>query len=201
MPKTIVADWFRQPRVGYWVGFLLSPTNQHVITKLLNELSAALPGVLWLTSPEQLHVTLFEIIMPLRDYPEDKDELFARRKEEIECNLAELFAGQRPIRVRFDVIAASDQSIIIKGSDDGSFQKLRDMAVKRPIILGGSRMPPDIIHTSIARFRKPVDLGVVQDVVGDHTVSFEEGVEAFSLRRIHRTPLEAELLKSYSLHA
>jgi hypothetical protein len=38
-----------------------------------------LPGVLW-TMPDiaQQHITLFEIVMTFRDYPEDRDTIFER---------------------------------------------------------------------------------------------------------------------------
>jgi hypothetical protein len=199
MEKTVVADWLEQDKVGYWVGFFLSEENQIKIDKLLKELSEELPGILWTMPPNRLHVTLFEIIMSLRDYPEDKDELYSRQKDEIEHNLAELFSSQAPIHIKFETLEASPQTIIITGRDNGDFQKLRDIAVKRPIIQEGSRTPPDIIHSSIARYIKSEDLGLVQNILSNYSVSLEENVQSFRLCRVYHTPMETNLLKTYQL--
>ncbi len=108
MTKTVIADWVNKDRVGYWVGFYLSEKNQKIVGELLRNLDEELPGVLWTMPTNRLHVTLFEIIMTLRDYPEDRDELYNRHKNEIESSLDVLFHSQRPIHLYFDVLEASD---------------------------------------------------------------------------------------------
>ncbi|HUB93375.1 MAG TPA: hypothetical protein VMB52_02625 [Verrucomicrobiae bacterium] len=198
MEKTVVADWLHQDKVGYLVACFLSEASQRIVTELLGTISKQLPEVVFKMPPDQQHITLFEIIIQLWDYPGDKDELYEEHKEEIECSLAELFADQPPISITFDTLEASSQAIIIKGTDDGSFQRLRKMATQRPIIQA-DKLPPTIVHSSIARYTKSVDLKMVQDVVSGCTVSFQEEVKEFSLRRVFRTPMETELIHRYPL--
>ncbi len=199
MATTTIATWLNQERVGYWVGCFLSPEQQQVVAALQTALSRELPGLLWLTPPQRLHVTLFEIIMPLRDYPLDKDQLFAAHHDEIAWNLDVLFRRQPPIRIDFNAVAASPETIIITGTDDGSFERWRAEAVARPIIQQGSRTPPDIIHSSIARYVQSADLDTVRSTVAKHAVHFQETVRSLSLCRIFRTPMECEVLHEYAL--
>jgi hypothetical protein len=53
-----------------------------------------------------------------------------------------------------------------------------------------TRPPPAIIHSSIARHLKEVDLGQVQEVISRHKIFIEEEVAEFKLLRYEILPLQ-----------
>jgi hypothetical protein len=199
MEKTVVADWINTRKIGYWVGAILSSENQHKLTSLLSELKQELPDALWAMPTGQLHTTLFEIVMTFRDYDEDPDSLFARHRDSIDAELKAQLGSQGPITVHFNAIEASQNAIIVKGADDGSFQKIRNAVSDRRLLPAGTRTPPDIIHSSIARYVKPVDLAWVTEVVSVHSIDFFETINQFELARIWRMPMDHKTLTVYPL--
>ena len=149
---------------------LLSESAKHQVSQLLNELSKELGGSVWVMPNNALHVTLCEIIQA-KDYSEDKQELYDRHSSEYENITYEILTTFKPIDVTFDTIEVSPQAIIIKGTDDGSFEKIRKELVDRLPLPSETKMPPNIIHCSIGRFTKKVPLNQVETIVGRHTIN------------------------------
>ncbi len=61
--KTIPIEFVRKPLIGYGVGSHLSKSSQLYITELLKKLNKEIPDSLFTYLPEQLHITLFEILV------------------------------------------------------------------------------------------------------------------------------------------
>jgi len=200
MERPIVADWINEEKVGYAVCAFLSPENQQKIADLQTELNRELPGVIW-TMPDitQQHITLFEIVMCFREYSEDRDVIFERYSTGIDAELKRQLIDQGPITVTLDTLEASSSAIIIKGRDDGSFQRIRDVISDKRLLPDGTRTPPDIIHSSLARYVKEVDVDQVRSILSSHNLELVQTVTEFEMVRVWRMPMDYKTLEVYGL--
>jgi hypothetical protein len=200
MEKTIVADWIDEEKVGFAVCTFLSLENQQKIADLQAELHRELPGVLW-TMPDisQQHLTLFEIVMTFRDYPEDSDVIFERHRTGIDVELKKQLAAQGPIVVTLDTLETSPSAIIVRGTDNSSFQRIRNAMSDNHLLPEGTRTPPDIIHSSLARYVKEVDLERVRSIVAAHQLALTQVVDKFEMVRIWRMPMDYTTIETYEL--
>lgn len=199
MAETVPATNIGEREIGYVLLALLSDEAKDQIVSLQQELDRELPGALWLMPRDALHVTLCEIIQP-KDYGEDKTQLFERNRQAFEDVSSRVLAGFGEIAVQFDTIEASSGAIIIRGQDDGSFNAIRKRLVAQLSLPEATKRPPDIVHSSIARYTKSVELGNVEQIVDAHRIDLQEQVTAFKLVRCSVQPLlEYETLQTYRL--
>lgn len=199
MTRTIASDIIGTTNIGYAIVAIPSEAMKNKIGTLLEDLSRNLPGVLWTMPPEQLHVTLCEIIQP-KPYTQDKDELYNELKDEYEAKLSTIFSMLSPFTVTFDTIDASDQAVIIKASDSSGLNVIRSQIVSSIQLPNETRTPPDITHSSVARYLQAADLKEVQGVVSTHTFNIEEEIACFKLLRTTKLPLEEyDVLAEYNL--
>jgi hypothetical protein len=200
MKKTTAAQWLNEEKVGYWVGSFLSPKNQQKIAGFQAALQRELPGVIW-TMPDvtQQHITLFEIVMTFRDYPEDRDEIFERHRAGIDAELRAQLANQGPIAVTLDTLEVSPAAIILRGTDDGSFQRIRNAVSGKHLLPNGTRTPPDIVHSSLARYVKEVDVEDVRSVLARYRLNLVQTVTEFEMVRIWRMPMDHTTVATYKL--
>jgi hypothetical protein len=159
---------------------LLSVDGRQEVKRLLEQLDERLGDTIWCMPTGSLHMTLCEI-MQAKPYAEDKEALFNRNLDGYRTALDKAFSGIPPIKVVFDQIEVSPQAIIIRGSDDGTFNALRAQLVDSLPLPTETKRPPDIIHSSIARFTKAVDLSIVEAAVAELNMSFTELVTEFQL--------------------
>lgn len=200
MEKTIVANWINEEKIGYAVCAFLSPENQQKTADLQAELHRELPGIIW-TMPDitQQHLTLFEIVMTFRDYPEDREAIFERHHASIDAELKTQLANQGPITVTLDTLEVSPSAIIVRGTDDGSFQRIRDVISNKQLLPEGTRTPPDIIHSSLARYVKEADVEQIRSVVAHHQLKLIQTVAEFEMVRIWRMPMDYTTVEVYNL--
>jgi 2'-5' RNA ligase len=199
MTNTAVAEFIGKENLGYALLALLSDNAKKQIVDLLDELTIELPGVLWAMPPEQLHITLCEIIQP-KEYSQDKESLFALRQEEYLNVPARILSGLPKIAVRFDTIEAGPQAIILRASDSSQLNGIREELVANMQLPRETRTPPDITHSSIARYLQDVELEKVQAVVARHKIAIEEEITGFKLIRNEIPPLQKyEVLRTYPL--
>lgn len=127
-------------------GLFVHPSEalQEEITKLLKAIEAKLPGVIWPMPANTLHFTLYEIIQP-KEYSENKEVLFKRHQHEYEELPAEILSSVKPITVNFNTIEASPYAIIVRGEDNGTFNKIRAQILEQLPVVAESKQPPDII--------------------------------------------------------
>lgn len=195
-----MADWIGERKIGYTVCAFFSPENQRRIAKLQAELHRALPGVLWTASDvTQHHLTLFEIVMTYRDYPQDRETIFKDHEVAIDAELTAQLAHQGPVPVSLDTLEVSPSAIIVRGTDDGSFQRLRDVVSGKHLLPEGTRTPPDVIHSSLIRYVKEIDAEQVRSVVAGHQLKLTEVVTQFEMVQVWRMPMDYTTLKTYKL--
>lgn len=161
---------------------LLSETGQQQVISLLEEIKKQLGDIIWPMPAKALHITLCEIIEP-RPYFESKAKLL-KKFPHYEAVLEEVLT-MPPIPVHFDTIEVSPQAIIIRGRDDGTFNRIREELVEKLPLPNETKSPPDIIHSSIARYTKEVNIEEVKAITDSFRVDFVETVNEFQL--LHKT--------------
>jgi hypothetical protein len=199
MTTTIPATNIGSEDNGCAVVTLLSPSAQQKVKDLQSELLQELSGSIWPMPVSSLHSTLCEIIQP-KSYADDKATMYAAHHEEYEAALAEVLSEYGPIRVVFNKIEASSQAIVIMGDDDGVFNQIRAKLLKILPFPAETKLPPDVVHSSIARFTKEINLAEVQAVVKQHSILFEEIVTEFQfMYPIWPHLLHYEVVRHYPL--
>ncbi len=199
MTKTLPATDTGTEITGYAIVAFISQTGQRRIVSLLNELSRELPGMLWTMPPESLHITLLEIIQT-KPYSQDKESLYRLHKADYENVPAGVLSIHRPIKVVFDTVQASPQAIIVRGQDGGVFNAIRTQLLEGFPLPAETNAPPDIVHSSIARYEAEAELEKVQEVVRRHSVLFEEEVTEFKLiKNVIKPLLQYEIIRTYPL--
>lgn len=150
---------------------------------------------------QSLHITLLDWIAPLVDYGgQDKKVLFEKIKDKYDEALSGIIGDTQPITVSFTEIKVFPSTIIVLGHDDGQFQKIRDKFLEAVELLPGTKLPPNIIHSSIIRFTGEIPIKDVEQFVAQCTVNFTQIIDSFRLVHSTREPmLEFEVLKEYKL--
>lgn len=202
MTRTIPATNIGQTgptSIAYGLFILPSEALQKEITALLADIEAELPGIIWPMPPTALHFTVYEIIQP-KEYSEDKEVLYQRNQQAYEDLPEKILASVGPIEVNFNSIEASPYAIIVRGEDDGTLNKVRKQIITELPIIAESKMPPDIIHSSIARYVKEEDFERVQKVIQKYSFNFTETVTEIKLLKNVKFPLlEYETVRTYRL--
>jgi DNA-binding NarL/FixJ family response regulator len=199
MMRTNKTEYSDEQNIGYAIVAILSDDAKEQIISLLNELSTELPNVLLKMQASQLHITLCEIIQP-KPYTQDKEELYERHREEYENIPQQILAAIPNFTVTLDVIEASPQAIIVRSADPTSFNTIRSQLVQNMQFPSETRTPPDIIHSSIARYISEVDMEIVQKVIARHTISIKENITQFKLIRTVIPPLQKyDVVRTYQL--
>lgn len=195
------ADWVEKPSLGYAMNSEFSEATNAVLTRLMQEIKAAFPDSIFCPPPDKLHITLLDWIAPLVDYDgRDKDALYAELRPIYDRAITQAMASVGPITVHFDEINLSPNTIYIVGHDQGQFARIRQYFLDHVDLLPGTKLPPQIIHSSLARFTKPIDLVPVREFLASKTIDITETVTGFRLIRTVREPiLEFDLLKRYPL--
>jgi hypothetical protein len=160
------------------------------------------PGEVWLQPPETLHITVMDWLAPLVTYNTDKAELFEQLFNDYDRAFTACVRGIAPITVRFDSVLASPSAIIVKGTDDGSMQHIRDSFMQKISLLPNTKMPPTIIHSSIARFTKEFPIEPLYDFIAQQEITFTYSISEIRLVKELVAPmLQYDLVKSYPLRA
>ena len=199
MTTTVPDNHIGIKALGYTLLALPSNETKQQLTNLLRALSAELPGVLWSMPAEQLHITLCEIIQT-KDYSQDKEALYNLHKDQYENVPARLLSKTPKFTVTFDLIEASPQAIIVRCSNSDNFNDIRSRLIAEMELPGETRTPPDITHSSIARYLQTIDLELVQTIVAKHKINIAEEITGFKLVRTEMLPLQKyEVLKDFRL--
>ena len=159
---------------------LLSSKGQRQVIEILKQLNDELGDSVWCMPPSSLHITLCEI-MQARAYPEDKEVLFQRNLDRYKHALDTVLNEVGPIEILFDRLEVSPNAIIIRGSDDTALNAIRSRLVELLPLPVETKQPPTIVHSSIARFTKELDLSMVESIVARRHVSFSETITEFQL--------------------
>ncbi len=138
----------------------------------------------------QLHITLLDWLAPFVDFGSDKDTLFEELKAEYSGELKKVLAGYSPFDIEMSKVEMFDTCVIIKGSDDGTFQAVRDEFTSRVKMLPSNKKPPTIIHSTLIGFRSPIDMDIAKELIEQHPIDVREQVQQFRLTRETRPRLQ-----------
>jgi hypothetical protein len=200
MEKTIPHPYLGKEFIGYVLNTAFAEEGQEAIIKLQREFSEYFGGAVYVPHPDTLHITLMDWLAPLVDYGRNKDDIFKEIHEEYDVVLRQSIKGVSPISVDFNQIGVSAEAIILIGQDKGQYQEIRSRFLGKVTLLPNTKMPPQIIHTTIVRYADAVDLQPVKDFAAKQTISFPHTTDAFRLLRTTDTSMEAkELIKTYQL--
>ncbi len=200
MELTAPYEELNQAVVGYMLNSPLSFENQAVIHDIQTALKQSLGDVVWCLPVDALHITLMDWIAPLVDYRKDKDEIFRDIFESYDVVFENILSSIKTISVAFSEIHVSAGAVYLRGSDNGEFASIRRRFLENVDLIPGTKQPPTIIHTTIARFKNAITLESVQNVVTTQSVSFTQIIDAFLLVRETKIPmLERTVIKNYPL--
>ena len=200
MTKTIVAANIKQSVVGYMVNTPLSLDNQKLVLELQQQIINHFAEPIWCAPKESLHITVLDWIAPLVDYGQDKTELLESVYQDYDRFMEESIARQPVININFDTISISRAAIYITGHDDGQFAQIRQAFLDKATLIEGTKMPPTIIHSTIARFTKEIELEPMADFIKGLSVDFRQVVSSFRLVKEVLDPmLEFKTIKEYQL--
>lgn len=196
---TIPADT-KQQVIGYIINSGLSDHLANEVRNVQTSLTEKFPEAIWATPLDSLHITLMDWLAPLVDYGKDKDEIFHSIENEYADVLQNILANQDPIKVMFDTIEVYPAAIIIKGHDDGSYQRIREQFLDRIDLLPGTKPPGQIIHSTICKFLQPTDINQVKAFVEGVNLAISEEVSEFRLARESQVFMQRyEVLRRFTL--
>ncbi len=200
MTKTVINTNIGQSVIGYMLNAPFSQENQIAIAEVQNQLSERFGDSLWCTPPETLHITLFDWLAPLVEYQQDKDALFKEIYESYNTVVERALGHIGPIKVQFYIIQVGPSAVFIKGSDNGQFERIRAYFLDNVTLLPHTKLPPTIIHSTIARFKAEVVLEPVQTFLSDVSIEINQTIPSFRLVRETIDPMLAfEVVKEYPL--
>jgi hypothetical protein len=203
MEKTQTSDWLGRSCSGYIVNAEFTDDNADVISGFLEDVEARFGNAVYCMPKKSLHITLLDWIAPLFDYGgKDKEALFAQVREQYDGALAEATGSQQPFDVRFNKLRVFPNTIVLLGEDDGQFAAMRSAFVDNVELLPDTKRPPQIIHSSLVRFKEELDMSEVEEFVAGYDLDITQPIEAFRLIHTKREPLaEFDILKLYDLGA
>lgn len=201
MTQTQVVEWVRQPFEGYIMNTAFSPVNAAQLMQLIRAIEAEFGDGVFCMPEASLHITLLDWIAPLVDYDgQDKRQLFEHIRGDYDKALIEIFDDEEPFTVTFDTIQVAPSTIFITGHDNGQYERIRAKFLDKVELLPNTKRPPGIIHSSLARFTKEIDLDQVAAFIAKQKIAFEQPIVNFRLIHTSREPmLEFEVLKTYEL--
>ena len=146
----------------------LSDTIKEAVYSVQAKLAKAFgEDAFWFPRDEQLHVTLAHIISPDGTYGQSIPEIYRQIKDEASAAFAAAIAGQTAPAVCFNLVKSFPTAIILQGHDNGTIQSIRDIFITYLTLPDGTRKPPDIIHITLARFLKPLELAKVEKFIAE----------------------------------
>ncbi len=188
---------------GYIVVAPLGAETQQAIAalqaRLVEKFSA---DALWLPDSDQLHITVAHVLSPEARYNEPSPDIFDRIGQSAMRALSLATSDQPAGTVIFDTIAAFPDAIIVRGHDDGELDAVRQKYVDNFTLPEGTRRPPSIIHSTIARYRQPLDLEEVQGFVSGLAIASSSTISEIDL--VHERKVfmqEHDILQTYNMRS
>lgn len=201
MQKTTPVAWIKEPYEGYVLNTPFSDQNADLIMSLIDKIKSEYDTSVYCTGRDSLHITLLDWIAPLVDYgSQDKAKLFNQIYDQYDATIEAITANMHKFEVTFDTIQVSPSTVYISGHDNGEFAQIRNRFLETTELLPDTKLPPTIIHSSLARFTDEIDFSKVESFVSKLSIDFKQTINNFRLVHSHREPmLEFEVIKNYSL--
>lgn len=185
---TEVGDFDRKTE-GYIVILPLPSEARKTITDIQSQIASKLPGgSLWLPRDEQLHITFAHVVSPDAEYSDVRSEIFKDISDDVVSSLHSVADLLQGTDVTLNEIHASKSAIYLVGHDNGAVQQARQEFIQGFALPESSRRPPNIIHTTIVRFKEEFPFEQVDQLVAqiDPDVVFKIG--------------DLELIKEHSMY-
>lgn len=185
-------DWIGTEHLGFVVNTTFSKQNIEVVMAWLEGLQSVIPNGVYAMKADGLHITTVDWIAPLFDYDGvDKRQLFNKLYRSYDEAFCRITANEQPFDVHFTELRVTPGTIILVGQDSGQFQSLRSQFVDSVILPEGGKQPPNIIHSSLARFVAPaIDLTPVQEYAASHPLNITQRINGFQLVETRREPMQ-----------
>ncbi|HSW36868.1 MAG TPA: hypothetical protein VLG37_00695 [Candidatus Saccharimonadales bacterium] len=165
----------------YTIANLLSNASIRNVEQIQQQIVKLLSDVVWITPSNCLHITLMEIICNT-DYGNlPRKQLFSdwyRHYSEIAKEIIGQFSD---FSLDFNTLEISPSAIIIKASDPGPLNNIRSALLSKTTLPRKTKLPPDIAHSTIARFTKATELERLREIIGSIKVNINEHIESFKL--------------------
>lgn len=158
---------------------------------------------IWLQKPPSLHITLMEIICDTEYIDKTREQYFQDWYASYNETVKEVLGSIEPFDLHFTELLVSQRAIIIKSADSKVLNDIRKALMERTQLPSGTKVPPDITHSTLARFNKPIDLEEARRLTAEISVNIAEHVTEFSLVRdlgppdFNGTPMQAYTLKRF----
>lgn len=183
--------------VGYVVNAELNSSPE--LERLVDNIQKSFENV-WLQPAKSRHVTLMDWLAPLVSYNQPADVLFEALFKQYDETLMRVTDETGPINVTFNKIRGSEKAIYIVGEDGGEFNEIRSEFLKNAELVTGTKLPPTIIHSTLARFADPVKESEMSEFLSTQEIEISETVTEFRLLRETVSPMvEYEVIKKYQL--
>lgn len=169
--------------------------NEYSIVSLLNgdcleeaiaiqsKLKTLFGDAIWLQEPPSLHITLMEIICDT-DYGElSRAKFFQDWYTAYNSTTKNVLSQLAPFDLVFDELLVSQRAIIIKTSQSEELNTIRARLLGKTTLPHDTKNPPDITHSTLARFTAPLNLQDVIDGIKDTKILAKQRVTEFSLVR------------------
>jgi len=190
--RSVPVDWVGGEYVGFVINAVFSDENTRQINGWLDGLRKVAPEGIYCMPPKSLHITVLDWIAPLVDYDgRDKRAMYEEMSPAYEPVFRRITDQVAPFDVHFTEVRVTPGTIILVGQDDGQFQSVRSQFVSSVTRPDGSKQPPNIIHSSLARFVAPeIDLVPVEQYVSEHPLDLTQHIAEFRLVETIREPMQ-----------
>ncbi len=186
------ASWVGKEHLGFVINAKFSLENTTLIDTWLKGLNRSVTEGLYTMTPEALHITVLDWVAPLFDYSgADKRDLFASLSAAYWPAFRAITDSMSAFEVDFNETRVTPGAIILLGQDNGQFQSLRNRFMDTIQLPEGGKQPPNIIHSSLARFIAPeIELSQVEVYAAEHPLTFTQRISEFRLVETRREPMQ-----------
>ncbi len=176
-------DRLNDPVIGYLVNTVFSEQLAEKVHAIQKKFEKVFGDAIFYPKNDQLHMTLLDWVTPIREYEKDKDEVYKDIRKPYETAMHETLMQYPPFNVNIETLELFPSCIIIKGTDDGQFNSIRESFVEKVQLPVITRKPPSIIHATIMVFKEVVDLDIANKLLNECSISFSEQTSFFRLIR------------------
>ncbi|HUB93959.1 MAG TPA: 2'-5' RNA ligase family protein [Verrucomicrobiae bacterium] len=171
------------------------------IVKIQNLLKELMGDSIWLTPSQVLHSTLMEIICDTEYRDLSREEHFMQWCTRYNDIAREVIAQFQPIDITLSELRVSPAAIILKAADPGPFNVIRQALLKNTVLPTQTKIPPDIIHCTIARYSKEVCVDDIMGQVSSIPVNINFQIREFKLMKDLGPDFHPTVLQTYRLGA
>lgn len=200
--KSKPVDWVGEEHLGFVINAAFSKENTNTITAWLEGLQQVAAEGVYTMKSEGLHITVLDWVAPLFDYEgADKRRLYDELYPSYDTAFRRITDSIEPFDVRFTELRVTPGAIILVGQDGGQFQSLRQELTNSVDLPKGSKQPPNIIHSSLARFVAPeVDLAPLEEYARNNPLDLTQHIDEFRLVETRREPMQDfRIIDTYGL--